>query len=66
MIDYDSFSRCHLTDIFFPFSSGSKRVNKGCFKLLPRLVQLLDKHPNTNYTTVTDDIVEHIDTIKII
>ena len=26
MIDYDSFSRCHLTDIFFRFSRGSKRV----------------------------------------
>ena len=26
MIDYDSFSRCHLTDIFFSFSRGSKRV----------------------------------------
>ena len=27
MIDYDSFSRCHLADIFFRFSRGSKRVN---------------------------------------
>ena len=27
MIDYDSFPRCHLTDIFFRFSRGSKRVN---------------------------------------
>ena len=27
MIDYDSFSRCHLTEIFFRFSRGSKRVN---------------------------------------
>ena len=27
MIDYDSFSRCYLTDIFFRFSRGSKRVN---------------------------------------
>ena len=26
MIDYDSFSRCHLTDIFFRFSRRSKRV----------------------------------------
>ena len=26
MIDYDSFSRCHLTDIFFRFSRVSKRV----------------------------------------
>ena len=24
--DYDSFSHCHLTDIFFRFSGGSKRV----------------------------------------
>ena len=30
MIDYDSFSRCHLTvRIFFRFSRGSKRVNTG-------------------------------------
>ena len=29
MINYDSFSRCHLTDIFFRFSRGSKRVNTG-------------------------------------
>ena len=28
MIDYDSFSRCHLTDIFFRHSHGSKRVKK--------------------------------------
>ena len=28
MIDYDSFSRCHLKDIFFRFSRGSKRVKK--------------------------------------
>ena len=27
MIDYDSFSCCHLTDIFFRFSRGSERVN---------------------------------------
>ena len=27
MIDYDSFSRCDLTDIFFRYSRGSKRVN---------------------------------------
>ena len=26
MIDYDSFSRCHPTDLFFRFSRGSKRV----------------------------------------
>ena len=35
MIDYDSFSRCHLTDILFRFSRGSVRVNsntvKSCF-----------------------------------
>ena len=33
MIDYDSFSRCHLTDIFFRFSRGSKRLKpllQGC------------------------------------
>ena len=27
MINYDSFSRCHLADIFFRYSRGSKRVN---------------------------------------
>ena len=27
MIDYDSFSLCHLMDIFFRYSRGSKRVN---------------------------------------
>ena len=26
MIDYDSFSHCHLTDIFFRYLRGSKRV----------------------------------------
>ena len=26
MIDYDSFSRCHLTNIFFRYFRGSKRV----------------------------------------
>ena len=26
MIDYDRFSRCHLTDIFFRFSRGSKSL----------------------------------------
>ena len=27
MIDYDSFSRCHLTDIFFAFHAGAKELN---------------------------------------
>ena len=27
MIDYDSFSRCHLTDIFFAFHVGAKELN---------------------------------------
>ena len=26
MIDYDSFSRCHLTDIFFAFHAGVKEL----------------------------------------
>ena len=26
MIDYDSFSRCHLTDIFFDFYAGAKEL----------------------------------------
>ena len=26
MIDYDSFSRCHLTDIFFAFHAGAKEL----------------------------------------
>ena len=28
MIDYDSFSHCHLTDIVFRYSRGSKRVKE--------------------------------------
>ena len=27
MIDYDSFSRCHLTDIFFAIFAGAKEIN---------------------------------------
>ena len=27
MIDYDSFSRCHLRDIFFAFHAGAKELN---------------------------------------
>ena len=26
MIDYDSFSRCHLRDIFFAFHEGAKEL----------------------------------------
>ena len=26
MINYDSFSRCHLTDIFFAFHAGAKEL----------------------------------------
>ena len=26
MIDYDSFSRCHLTDIFFAIHAGAKEL----------------------------------------
>ena len=26
MIDYDSFSLCHLTDIFFPFHAGAREL----------------------------------------
>ena len=33
MIDYDSFSRCHLTDIFFAFYAGAKELtNIGQYK----------------------------------
>ena len=32
MIDYDSFSHCHLTDIFFRYSLESERV-KECGRL---------------------------------
>ena len=28
MIDYDSFSRCHLTEIFFAFHVGAKELNQ--------------------------------------
>ena len=27
MIDYDSFSRCHLTEIFFAFHAGAKELS---------------------------------------
>ena len=27
MIDYDSFSHCHLTDIFFAIFAGAKELN---------------------------------------
>ena len=29
MIDYDSFSRCHLTDIFFAIFAGAKELSLG-------------------------------------
>ena len=35
MIDYDSFSRCHLTDIFFRFSRKSKTVNSSSSFRIP-------------------------------
>ena len=28
MIDYDSFSHCHLTDIFFAFHAGAKELKE--------------------------------------
>ena len=28
MIDYDSFLRCHLTDIFFAFHAGAKELKQ--------------------------------------
>ena len=28
MIDYDSFSRCHLTDIFFAFHADGKELSR--------------------------------------
>ena len=37
MIDYDSFSHCHLTDIFFHYFRGSKRVKN---QIIPQLQQL--------------------------
>ena len=44
MIDYDSFSRCHLTDIFFRYSRGSKRVKlKNLFLLFIPLILVRDK-----------------------
>ena len=33
MIDYDNFSRCHLTDILFRFSRRSKRVKYEFFQM---------------------------------
>ena len=34
MIDYDSFSRCHLMDIFFAFHAGAKEL---IFEALPEI-----------------------------
>ena len=42
MIDYDSFSRCHLTDIFFRFSRGSKRVKFKFCKTSLKLFTLIN------------------------
>ena len=33
MIDYDSFSRCHLTDIFFAIHAEAKELNKRFLKI---------------------------------
>ena len=39
MIDYDSFSRCHLTDIFFAFHAGAKElIVCGYFVLSPSIM----------------------------
>ena len=41
MIDYDSFSRCHLTDIFFAFHARAKELNLRKLELFFMYVQLL-------------------------
>ena len=38
MIDYDSFSRCHLTDIFFAFHAGAKELRGNMGNLQKRRV----------------------------
>ena len=50
MIDYDSFSRCHLTDIFFAFHAGAKELKNGMALLNPSsLVQISMDGPKVKW-----------------
>ena len=53
MIDYDSFSLCHLKDIFFRFSRGSKRVKAESLLANLRSEQNFFKFPANESATAT-------------
>ena len=58
MIDYDSFSRCHLTDIFFRFSHGSERVKNELITFCTlRLVLKPIKNPHVGFLIGFNDIL---------
>ena len=61
MIDYDSFSLCHLTDIFFRYSRGSKRVKlydrDGEIILSSKLVERCN---HSSMKKVSNDLLEAI------
>ena len=48
MIDYDSFSRCHLTDIFFAIFAGAKELSLQLFSVLMQLNILYKLHITIN------------------
>ena len=50
MIDYDSFSRCHLTDIFFAFHAGAKEL-KG-LKYCDGIASNSEAGPNTCFSAI--------------
>ena len=41
MIDYDSFSRCHLTDIFFAFHAGAKELKESAVLISRKAILIL-------------------------
>ena len=59
MIDYDSFSHCHLRDIIyiiFRFSRGSKRVKR--FKKLHQSIVKLVPPPKKIIEQITESIIQ--------
>ena len=65
MIDYDNFSRCHLTDIFFRFSRGSKRVKRfGPEKCLAYLRVSWIGKPTTNLEKEVKTVVKSYSSVS--
>ena len=54
MIDYDSFSRCHLTDIFFAIFAGAKESNQDIMKL--SLTLTLNEHLHTFFSYYSEKV----------